>query len=60
MNNMLTVKQLQVKLNMGKNKAYKLVHLKGFPSIQIGKTILVSESELNKWLLENQNSQIYL
>lgn len=57
---MLTVKQLQVKLNMGKNKAYKLVHLKGFPSIQIGKTILVSESELNKWLLENQNSQIYL
>ena len=60
MTNMLTVKQLQVKLNMGKNKAYKLVHLKGFPSIQIGKTILVSESELNKWLLENQNSQIYL
>ena len=58
MTNMLTVKQLQVKLNMGKNKAYKLVHLKGFPSIQIGKTILVSESELNKWLLENQNSQI--
>lgn len=60
MSDMLTVKQLQVKLNMGKNKAYKLVHLKGFPSIQIGKTILVSESELNKWLLENQNSQIYL
>ena len=60
MNNMLTVKQLQVRLNMGKNKAYKLVHLKGFPSIRIGKTILVSESELNKWLLENQNSQIYL
>lgn len=60
MNDMLTVKQLQVKLNMGRNKAYKLVHLKGFPSIRIGKTILVSESELNKWLLENQNSQIYL
>ena len=60
MNNMLTVKQLQVKLNMGRNKVYKLVHLKGFPSIRIGKTILVSESELNKWLLENQNSQIYL
>lgn len=60
MSNMLTVKQLQSKLNMGKNKTYKLVHLKGFPTIRIGKTILIPESDLDKWLSENKNSQIYI
>ena len=60
MSNMLTVKELQNKLNMGKNKTYKLVHTKGFPTIRIGKTILIPEDELQQWLSDNINSQIYV
>lgn len=60
MSNMLTVKELQTRLNLGKNKTYKLVHTKGFPTIRIGKTILVPEEQLQLWLEDNLNSQIYV
>ena len=60
MGNMLTVKELQTKFNLGKNKAYKLVHTKGFPTIKIGKTILIPEEQLQLWVEDNLNSQIYV
>ena len=55
-----TMSELQTILKIGKNTAYKLVKLKGFPSIQIGKKILISKNELNEWLKNNKNSKIVL
>ena len=55
---MYTIKDLQQVLNIGHNTAYKLVKLKGFPTIKIGKKILVPEEGLIKWLKENTGNTI--
>lgn len=47
---MLTVEDVQKKLNISKNTAYKLVKTNGFPSITIGKNIRVPEEEFEKWI----------
>ena len=47
---LLTVKNIQNKLQISKDMAYKLVNTDGFPSIKIGRTIRVPEEEFNKWV----------
>ena len=39
---------------------YKLIKLKGFPKIRIGKRIFIPEDALEKYLEENKNAQIFL
>lgn len=53
-----TMSELQTLMHIGKNTAYKLVKLKGFPVIKIGKKILIPQNELNKWIDENCGSEI--
>lgn len=50
MTNMLTVQEVQGKLKMSKNTVYKLVKLKGFPKVCIGKKILIPEDKLEKYI----------
>lgn len=57
---MYSIKDLQEIMGIGKNTAYKLVKLKGFPFIQIGKKILIPSDGLNKWIEENYGSKIVL
>lgn len=47
---LLTVKELCTKLNIGRDKAYALMHAAAFPSIKIGGRYYVLEAELDKWL----------
>ncbi len=47
---LLRTKDLQKSLNIGRDKAYGLMHASGFPSIKIGGTYYVSQDELQKWL----------
>ena len=47
---LLKTRYLQVQLRIGRDKAYKLMHTSGFPSIKIGGTYFVSQDELQKWL----------
>lgn len=49
---------MQKELKIGKNMAYKLTKLKGFPTIQIGKRIFISKDGLEKWISENLGTQI--
>ena len=49
MTRLLTVKEVQVILNIKKDKAYKLMKTSGFPSVQIGNSLRVPEDELEKW-----------
>lgn len=46
------VEELADKLTIGRDAAYELVKQKGFPSIRIGKRIIIPEAALDKWLLE--------
>ena len=48
-----TVKDLQRIFHIGKNKAYELINIKGFPYIKIVRNILIPDDKLRKWISEN-------
>lgn len=47
---MLTVKDLQRVLRIGRDRAYALMRSKAFPSIKIGARYYVTQEALNEWL----------
>lgn len=47
---LLNVQDLQILLQIGRDKAYGLMHSKGFPAIKIGGRYYVAQDELRKWL----------
>ena len=47
---LLATKDLQKELNVGRDRAYNLMHAKGFPSIKIGRRYYVEPEELHKWI----------
>ena len=57
---MLTVKDIQNELGLGKNSVYKLVNLTGFPKVKIGKKILIPKDEFEKFMKQHIGSQICL
>ena len=57
---LLTIKDIQEVFQCGKNYAYNLTKLKGFPTIKIGKKIFVPKDKLEKWIEENTNTEIEL
>lgn len=52
-----TVGELARMLNIGRNQAYALCHMQGFPAIQIGKRIIVPVEPLREWLREKGMEQ---
>lgn len=57
---MLTVKDLQTKLSVGRDIAYALMHNKSFPSIKIGGRYFVEEEALQHWLIVNRRGEVKL
>ena len=57
---LLTIKDIQEVFQCGKNYAYSLTKLKGFPTIKIGKKIFIPKDRLKKWIDENTNTEIEL
>ena len=57
---LLTIKDIQEIFQCGKNYAYSLTKLKGFPTIKIGKKIFIPKDKLKKWIDENTNTEIEL
>ena len=47
-------------LNIGRDKTYALLKIKGFPSIKIGNQYLVPEDKLNKWIDSKMGKQIFV
>ncbi|MBR1477161.1 MAG: helix-turn-helix domain-containing protein [Lachnospiraceae bacterium] len=56
----LTIAEVAEILPIGRDATYNLFKLKGFPSIQLGKRWIVSETSLKKWLKEQEGSKICL
>ena len=57
---LLAVKQLRNRLNVSRDRAYSLVHAKGFPAIKIGGRYYVSEEALKKWLVKYEGREFIL
>ena len=56
----LTPKDVQSILNMGKNSTYKLFSLEEFPKIKIGKKYFIYSDDLDNYLKTHIRSNIYL
>jgi excisionase family DNA binding protein len=52
-NKLLTIEEICAELGIGKNTAYKLV--KNMKHVKIGRRILVSEKELEEYIVKLQN-----
>lgn len=46
----LTVEEMAAQLNISRNTAYALTREHGFPSIKIGKRLLINRALLQQWL----------
>ena len=46
----MTVKELMAFLGIGRVTAYKLVNENGFPSIRIGRKVLIDREGLQAWI----------
>lgn len=52
-----TVDELAQALSIGRNQAYNLCHEQGFPSIRIGKRLVIPVDSLREWLKEQGTEQ---
>ena len=48
----LNAQQMAEILNISKNMAYTLMHSEGFPTIHVGKRLLVQKNKLLQWMDE--------
>lgn len=59
---MLNADQLAQVLGISRAGAYQLMHAKGFPTIRIGKRMVVPKQELMDWLndrLKDNDSEVW-
>ncbi len=54
----ITVKEMAGLLGLSEPKAYELVHIEGFPMIQLGRKIIIPVSALERWLEENSGKEV--
>lgn len=57
---MLTAKDLQKILKIGRDTAYALMHSKAFPSIKLGGRYYVTQEALDSWLCSYQYKEFLL
>jgi excisionase family DNA binding protein len=54
----LSVEQVGDVLGISRTKVYELVHAKGFPTIRIGRRLIVSKHALALWIQNNGGVEI--
>ncbi len=59
-NMLLTVKDLQELLKVGRDTAYSLMRATNFPSMKLGGRYYVTREALQKWLERSEYKQIIL
>ena len=53
--NILTVKELAEFMNINLNRAYQLKHRADFPSLRLGRKIVISRNKLFQWIDEKSD-----
>lgn len=57
---LLSTKELQTELRIGRDKAYALMHNSAFPSLKIGGRYYVPEDELQQWIRKYTYKQFHI
>lgn len=60
MQRMLTAKDIKENLGVSLPTVYKLLNMKSFPKIKIGKRFYIPEESYNTWIKENVKNTILL
>ncbi len=60
MERLLTIKDIQEHLQIGRNRAYQLVKIDSFPKIMIGNTYRIPKREYLEWVQNNIGKTIFL
>lgn len=55
-----TVEDMRKIFQCGRNQIYKIINLKGFPKIKIGKKTYIPQKQFEKWVDENCDTVINL
>lgn len=50
---LITIKEFANEYNLGLNKAYEIAHSEGFPTIKIGRKILIVRNKVEEWINNN-------
>lgn len=51
----LTVTELQAALGVGRSTAYQLIHRRDFPTVHLGRKVLIPVDGLRAWLAQQSN-----
>ena len=54
----MTVKEFASLMGIGYNKAYELVHIKGFPMFKCGRKIFIISSKIDAWFENNIGKEL--
>ena len=57
---LMTVKDLQRELQVGRDCAYALMHASNFPSMKIGGKYFITPEALQRWLKQNEGREVRL
>ena len=57
-NKVYTIKDIQNYLGIGKNHAYKLFKLQGFPVIKIGKKYIIPKDLFEEWVRKSIHKEL--
>ena len=55
-----TIEDIMRVFSCGRDKAYAIIHSRGFPKMTLGRKFLISPDALQKWINQNSNSTIFL
>ncbi len=48
--NILTVEDVAKIMKIGRNKAYEIFNIKGFPAFKVGRLLMVTEPDFKEWI----------
>ena len=60
MEKLLTIKDVQEHLQLGRNRVYQLIKIDSFPKIKIGNTYRIPKREYLEWVQNNIEKTVFL
>ena len=60
MEKLLTIKDVQEHLQLGRNRVYQLIKIESFPKIKIGNTYRIPKREYLEWVQNNIGKTVFL
>ena len=55
---LLNIPQVMKLLGLNRSKVYKLIRLEGLPVVRFGRSVRVSPTSLQQWLVEREQQQV--